>query len=646
MDNGRLKEIKKKILTKISNEELEERIKKEISQSSGLMDENAAILVIASDLKIDIDQEYDEEEYNFSIKDISNGQSNVEITGKILEISNIKEFNRKDGSTGKIRSISIADNTGIIRLVLWNDKVHLADDLNVGDVIRVENAFSRKWRDKIELNSGSNLIIEKLEKYDKNKYPEIKEVYTIGELTPNMPAKVRGEVISIYDTREFDKRDGSVGKVKSFILRDDEGTLRCTLWDDLTDIQLNRGDVVEVSGIVREGLRGLEISVNDLKVIKKEECVEVPTVDISQLSDYEGDVVSIKGRVTHISTPKTVKFNDRETALQEITLMDNSGSVRVSFWGRNTEMLEDIKEGDPLHIMNCRVKSYLTPEGEKIIHLSAQYDSKVIKDESIKAPEYKENLIEIKDIKGEDAREDITLVGRVLQVYDINQFERKDGTTGTVRNIMLEDCTGRIRLVLWDNNALLDIKEGDIVKVVHGYVRDSGEYVDLHVGRYGRIIINPEGIDLDIKTNRKFIKELTEGETAEIRGTVVDYRKQDLILYLCPNCGKRASLVDDKYLCNQCGEVNPRELPIITLILDDGTSNISCNLYGKMVERILNMSQEELKSANIEILENLLGQEKVFTGVVNKGYRDLEFSVKGLMEFDLDKEIEFLKNIQ
>ncbi|MBW9221027.1 replication factor A, partial [Methanothermococcus sp. SCGC AD-155-M21] len=436
-----------------------------------------------------------------------------------------------------------------------------------------------------------------------------------------------------------------ISSVLSFILRDDEGTLRCTLWDDLTDIQLNRGDVVEVSGVVREGLRNLEISVNDLKIIKKEECVEVPTVNISQLPDYEGDVVSIKGRVTNISTPKTVKFNDRETTLQEITLMDNSGSVRISFWGRNTEMLGDIKEGDPLHIMNCRVKSYLTPGGEKIIHLSAQYDSKVIKDESIKAPEYKENLIKVKDIKGEDAGDDITIVGRVLQVYDINQFERKDGTTGTVRNIMLEDDTGRIRLVLWDNNALLDIKEGDIVKVVHGYVRDSGEYIDLHVGRYGRVIINPEGIDLDIKTNRKFIKELTEGETAEIRGTVVDYRKQDLILYLCSNCGKKASLVDNKYLCNNCGEVNPRELPIITLILDDGTGNIACNLYGRPVERILNMSQEELKNANTEILENLLGQEQVFNGVVNKGYRDLEFSVKGLMEFNLDKEIEFLKDI-
>ena len=195
MNNGKLKEIKKKILKKISSEELEERIKKEISRSSGLMDENAAILVIASDLKIDIDQEYDEEEYSFSIKDISDSQSNVEVTGKILEISNIKEFNKKDGSTGKIRSMSIADNTGVIRLVLWNDKAHLADDLNVGDVIRVENALPRKWRDRIELNSGNNLILEKLEKYDKSKYPEVKEIYTIGELTPNMPAKVRAKLL-------------------------------------------------------------------------------------------------------------------------------------------------------------------------------------------------------------------------------------------------------------------------------------------------------------------------------------------------------------------------------------------------------------------------------------------------------------------
>lgn len=325
--------------------------------------------------------------------------------------------------------------------------------------------------------------------------------------------------------------------------------------------------------------------------------------------------------------------------------MDNTGKVRISFWGRNTNVLNDIKEGDAVKITKLKVKSYTDFEGNEIISLSAQSDSKVINDESIEAPEYTENIIKIGEIYklNEESKNDITTVGRVLTIYDINEFERGDGTNGKVRNMMIEDETGKIRLVLWDKDTELDIKEGDTVKIIHGYVKNNGEFVDLNMGRFGRIVVNPEG--LNIKVNRKFIKELEEGETAEIRGAVVDYRKQDLILHLCPNCGKKVALVEGKYRCEECGEVEPREVAVTTLIVDDGTGNIPCRLYGKTVERITNTPLDKLKDANLELLESLLGEEYVFYGLAERRFENLEFSVKSVRKPDLDKEIELLKNL-
>ena len=639
-----IEKLKQKILTKMSEKELETKINEVINEHSGLMDEKAAISIIASDLGLDLEYD-DDEEYGFSIKDIAEGQRNVEVTGKIMDISDVKEFSRKDGTKGKVRSIIIADNTGSIRLTLWNDKVQLVDNLKKGDVIEITNAFSRKWNNRIELNSGSDLTIEKLEDYDESKYPIVKEYYSISELTPNMPATIKGEITASYDKREFPRKDGSVGRVKSFILKDDTGTIRGTLWDDLAEIEINKGDVVEVKGYVKEGLRGLDINVNTINILNKGEVAEVPEVDISELPNYKDDVVIVKGRITHISNPRTVKFDDREVDVQEINLIDNSGNVRISFWGRNTNVLNDIKEGDAVRIANCKVKSYTDFEGNEIISLSAQSDSKVIKDESIGAPEYAENMVKIKDIYllDNDSKNDITTVGRVSVIYDINEFERGDGTTGKVRNMMIEDETGKIRLVLWDKDAELDIKEGDIVKIIHGYVKDSGEFVDLNIGRFGRIVVNPEGID--IKVNRKFIKELEEGETAEIRGAIVDYRKQDLILHLCPNCGKKAVLSEGSYNCDECGEVEPREVAVATLTVDDGTGNITCRLYGRTVERITETPMDKLKDANLELLDALLGEEFIFHGSADRRFEDLEFSVKSIRKPDLDKEIELLKNL-
>jgi len=45
-----------------------------------------------------------------------------------------------------------ADETGEIILNLWRDQVNL---VNPGYIIRIENAFARQFKDRIELNVGS-----------------------------------------------------------------------------------------------------------------------------------------------------------------------------------------------------------------------------------------------------------------------------------------------------------------------------------------------------------------------------------------------------------------------------------------------------------------------------------------------------------
>ena len=631
----------REILKKISWEELERRIEKKIEESGGLISREAAIAIIASELNIDIG-DYEEEDFDFSIKDISEGQSNVEITGKIMDISEVREFRKRDGTPGKVRSITIADNTGTIRLTLWDEKVKLAEGLKVGDVVRIGNAYVRKWRDRIELSSGSNFTIEKLERYREEKYPEIKEIYRVGELIPGIRARVRGEVVTVYEKREFKRRDGTSGRVKAFILRDDTGVVRCTLWDDLSEIELNVGDVVEVEGYVREGMRGLDIQVDRIEILKRGEPVESPIVDISQLPQYLGKTVSVRGRILRIFPPRTVKFEDRESRVQEVVLADRYGRVRVSFWGGSIQKLRDVKEGDTVLIKHCKVKSYLTPEGEEVITLSAQSYSEVVKEDTPEAPDHSGELIKIGDLKylDERSRRDVTTVGRVIEVQEIREFKREDGSTGKVRNIVIEDETGSIRVALWDEHASLEIKEGDVVKIINGYMREK--VMELNVGRYGRIEVNPEGVDIAIE--RKFIKELEAGESAEIRGTVVDYIKQEPILYLCPQCNRRVTLSEEgRYICSECGEVEPREVPVCTLILDDGTGNILCRLYGSAAEKVLNIPREELKGMGEEVFERTLGEECVFSGRVNERG---EFSVRGVLSFNIDREIELLKKMK
>jgi len=154
--------------------------------------------------------------------------------------------------------------------------------------------------------------------------------------------------------------------------------------------------------------------------------------------------------------------------------------------------------------------------------------------------------------------------------------------------------------------------------------------------------VNPEGVEVDIK--RKFIKELEIGDSVEIRGTVVDCIKQDPILYLCPYCNRRTTLDEEgRYICGECGEVEPREVPVCTLILDDGTGNILCRFYGTVAEKVLNTSREELKNVDSWIFDRILGEEYVLSGMVNNRS---EFLVRGVLNLNLDREIEIFKKLK
>ncbi|ABO34875.1 nucleic acid binding, OB-fold, tRNA/helicase-type [Methanococcus maripaludis C5] len=637
--------LKQKILSKINQEELEKKVKEKIEENSGLLGEESAVMLVAQELGIEITYEDDEEEYDFTIKDIADGQKNVEVTGKIIEISPEKEFNRKDGSTGKIASITIGDNTGITRLTLWNDKTDLIEGLKKGDVVKIENAFSRKWNDKVELNSGSELSIDKLKKYDESRYPILKESYKISELMPNFSGTINAEVVAAYPKKEFNRKDGTKGQLKSLILKDDSGGIRGTLWNELADFEVKKGDIAEVSGYVKQGYSGLEISVDNIGIVEESVKEEKPVekMNISELTSFDGEYVTISGNITNISGSREVQFSDRNAEVQDMYLNDGTGMVKIAFWGPNRNILNDLKEGDYLNVSNCKLRTYTDNTGEKRADLTYNYMSELKKDESA-SEKIVEKITAIGDIlSGSADSSDVTVIGMVTNAYPVNEFSRSNGGTGKVRNIMLDDSTGSIRMALWDGDAETEISEGDVVKLIHGYAKESGEYMDLSTGRFGRIEVNPEGIS--IKSPRNYIADLEEGISTEISGTVVDYRKQDVILSLCPNCRKRVSLVDNKYTCEVCGEVTPNELLVSNLTLDDGTGVINCRIYGNNVEKITELSKDKLKEMNLDALSNVLGKDVLFYGTPSFRNDDLEFAVKRVNFADASKELEVLKQL-
>lgn len=55
-------------------------------------------------------------------KDIKDGMGDLNLTGKIIEISDVRIFQHKDGTAGEVGNLLFGDSMGAIRVVLWDKK--------------------------------------------------------------------------------------------------------------------------------------------------------------------------------------------------------------------------------------------------------------------------------------------------------------------------------------------------------------------------------------------------------------------------------------------------------------------------------------------------------------------------------------------
>ena len=130
------------VQTKLPKEELMKKIEKKQKELAVVSIEGAAQL-FAKELGLNIGSS---NQKNMEIKDVIAGMKNVYVTGRIFQISNVNTFKRKDGTEGKVVNLSLGDNSGFLKLVLWDKQTELVSEkiIDVNHVIQVSNALARE----------------------------------------------------------------------------------------------------------------------------------------------------------------------------------------------------------------------------------------------------------------------------------------------------------------------------------------------------------------------------------------------------------------------------------------------------------------------------------------------------------------------
>jgi len=86
------------------------------------------------------------------IKELQYGMKRVNIEAKVVEKSAPREvLSRFSNTTHKVATATIADETGTIKLTLWNDQINM---VNINDTVKVENGYITSFKGEIRLNVG------------------------------------------------------------------------------------------------------------------------------------------------------------------------------------------------------------------------------------------------------------------------------------------------------------------------------------------------------------------------------------------------------------------------------------------------------------------------------------------------------------
>jgi replication factor A1 len=87
-----------------------------------------------------------------NIKDLRNGMKRVTVEANVVEKGETRQVrSRYKDETYDVADAVVADETGSIKLTLWNEQI---DQVDVGNKVKIENGYVTSWSGQLQLNVG------------------------------------------------------------------------------------------------------------------------------------------------------------------------------------------------------------------------------------------------------------------------------------------------------------------------------------------------------------------------------------------------------------------------------------------------------------------------------------------------------------
>lgn len=596
------------------------------------------------------------------ISSLVEGNGNISIQGRLLSISNIKTFTTKKGREGKVANLTVEDSTGKIRVVMWTDNMKYMNRIEEGNIIKVNNLEVRKgYTGDLEVQMRNNSSIQVLPEEVDPSLPKYEEKITnLADITEDGEYNIIVRIKKISTLREIHKEDRDL-QIITLDVMDKTGALEFTLWNKDTQLietlELKEHDTIKIIK-ARAQNRYDQVSLSNSwngRIIKGDYDIPDFEEEILKIADAdEQEDVTIIGVITKVYDTITFNKNDgSEGKVRSIEVTDDTGSIRATLWNKETEIA--MKKGDIIKIEGGNIEfdeyagygSRLNTGWSASIVINPEIDTTL---EEKLAQINNFSITKIEDVLNidEDEGRELDVIGRILAINDIREFERGDGSGGQVRSIELADETGVVRTSLWDEKADINQGLGDAIKIENARTRLGQGQMELSVGKTSIITI-PEEEEIsslpsyqDLERDRyndRTISQLEENEqNVKLRVRITNIAEINTFTRQDGRDGKVRSI----YVADETGEIQ------VSLWDDDTEIKFSEGSAVIIENPMINMQGENLRlsigngstlrAARSEEAELMLSLHEIENKLyVEKYIEDIEeddqhIKVKGIIE--------------
>ncbi|MBD3186038.1 hypothetical protein GF325_04340, partial [Candidatus Bathyarchaeota archaeon] len=483
-----LEEIIKKIINKtgLSREEILKAIDENINKVNGLLTQVGAAFILAEKLKVNIDMESfetlpDEDPSIVPIGKIQEGMRNINVVGRIYRMNPVKTFQRVDGRKGRVAAVFIQDESGKIKVTLWDQKAMLVQNsLSMNQIIAIYNGYvKRGLNNQLELNVGNKGGIKpKPPGIDENQYPEVTiKTCKIGDIDKTIEmCSVKVKVVDKLPIKEFTRKNGTTGKIGKCVIADETGAMNLVFWtNDISEFEkLQVGHTLEIeNGSVRENNYSNQIEMQfgpSTKIRKTNDDIEIKQTSTTNIGkSVSGEIIddfsnipergfslTLKGKVIGKSDVTNWSKNGRDGAVARLTLQDEGlHSLTVVFWTEHIDSFNKLSIGDLVEITNAytkvnrnNVEANLSKNSTVNTHGKQKVSPTVMK---------------IDQLKENQAL--LTVEGRILQVDEPKEITTRTGSNIKLVNFTIADESGAINCVAWRDQVdeITALNTGDLI---------------------------------------------------------------------------------------------------------------------------------------------------------------------------------------